>query len=71
MRDELAHVAKFAYKLAHSGKYEDFAAVERELIALGLADEVRSLDVPEIRSTLTMLCATARKREDEAASRRH
>ncbi len=53
----VTRVVKLAYELAQTGVFEDFAAIERELISLGYADEARSLEKPSIRDTLSEICA--------------
>jgi hypothetical protein len=63
MSDAHPRVVKLAYELALTGKFEDFHAIERELVAIGLTDELQSLERPGIRDALTEVCITGRERE--------
>jgi hypothetical protein len=60
----VTRVVKLAYELAQTGVFEDFAAIERELVSLGYADEAHSLEKPSIRDTLSEICITGREREE-------
>ena len=60
----LTRVFKLAYELAQTGKFEDIAAIERELTSAGLAAELHSLEMPGIRAVLSDVCATGREREE-------
>jgi hypothetical protein len=46
-----------------SSKFEDAAAVAREMVALGYADEARSLDGPGISVVIDRVCSTGRERD--------
>lgn len=59
--DRLAYVAERAYALARTGIFEDFAAIEREIIAEGFGDEVRWLERPALRDTLDEICIVNRQ----------
>jgi hypothetical protein len=62
-QDRLTRVIKLAYELAQTGKFEDVAAVERELVAVGYGQDIHSLERPGIRIVLDEVCATGRKRD--------
>ena len=62
-QDRPPRVVKLAYELASTGKFEDYAAVERELVALGYGNETPSLERPGIRVVLDEACAAGRERD--------
>jgi hypothetical protein len=71
--EEMGHaprVVRLAYELAQTGKFDDYAAIERELVAAGDKNDVASLDRPGLRGALNEVCATGRER-DADAWRRH
>jgi hypothetical protein len=57
----LAHVVQIAYELARTGDFEDFASLEREVIAEGFAEGVHWLEGPGIRRALDEICAARRQ----------
>jgi hypothetical protein len=58
----LGRAIKLGYELAETGRFQDFAAIERELVAFGFEDEAR-LIVGSVRQTIEQVCATGRERE--------
>jgi hypothetical protein len=62
-QDRLTRVVKLAYELAQTGKFEDVAAVERELVTLGYEEETSSLKSPGLRVVIDEVCATGRERD--------
>jgi hypothetical protein len=50
--DTIAVVTSRAYQLAETGEFEDFAAIERELLAEGFGDEIEGLKKPPLENTL-------------------
>jgi hypothetical protein len=64
-RGRVAVVAKLAYELAQTGRFRDFAAIERELIALGVGTEIHLLTKPGLPDAVTSICAV-RRNEREA-----
>jgi hypothetical protein len=62
--DRSTRVVKLAYELAQTGKFEDMAAIERELASVGLSEELRALDRPGIRAVINEACVTGREREE-------
>jgi hypothetical protein len=61
-----AVVASRAYELAQTGEFEDFAAIERQLLAEGFGEHVVGLKRPALQSALGDICAARR----QAASHR-
>jgi hypothetical protein len=61
--DKPARVVKLAYELAQTGLFEDVAAVERELAAVGYGDEIQALGRPTFRGIIDEVCASRRERE--------
>jgi hypothetical protein len=58
-----AHVVQIAYELARTGRFEDFASLEREVIEEGLEEGVPWLERPGIRHALTEICDANRRRD--------
>jgi hypothetical protein len=56
-------VVKLAYELAVTGRFEDVAALERELIAEGYDDVIHILEGASVRAALDEVCAAGRERE--------
>ncbi|MGA2795159.1 MAG: hypothetical protein ABSE69_16845 [Roseiarcus sp.] len=56
-----AHVVQIAYELARTGQFEDFASIEREVIAEGLEEGIHWLERPEIQRELTEICESNRQ----------
>jgi len=56
-----AHVVQIAYQLARTGEFEDFASIEREVIAEGLQEGVHWLEKPRIQRELTEICESIRQ----------
>ena len=56
-----AHVVQIAYELARTGIFEDFASIEREVIAEGLEEGVHWLERPGIQRELTEICESTRQ----------
>ena len=54
--DTKAVIASRAYELAQTGKFEDFAAIERELVAEGFGDEISNVKKPALQSAITAIC---------------
>jgi len=50
--DTTAIIASRAYQLAETGEFEDFAAIERELLAEGFGDEIEELKKPPLENAL-------------------
>jgi hypothetical protein len=46
--DTTAVVASRAYELAQTGRFEDFEAIERELVAEGFGDEIGNVKKPPL-----------------------
>jgi hypothetical protein len=67
--DKPARVVKLAYELAQTGLFEDVAAVERELVAVGYGDEIHSLERPTVRGVIDEVCASRREREEPGSDR--
>lgn len=60
-REAVARAATIALEMARTGKFEDVAAVERELVKLGYpADGIRSLERPIIRIAINGACRVGR-----------
>ena len=57
----LAHVVQIAYELARTGEFKDFASIEQEVIAEGLAEGVHWLERPGIRHALNEICDAKRQ----------
>jgi hypothetical protein len=51
-----AHVVQIAYELARTGDFEDFDAIEREIIEEGFAEGVHWIERPGIRRELSKIC---------------
>jgi hypothetical protein len=62
-QDRLRRVVKLAYELAQTGKFENVAAVESELVALGYAEETLLLQSPGLRVVIDEVCTTGRERD--------
>jgi hypothetical protein len=60
LEDRLAPVVHLACDLAQTGKFEDFAAIERELVAEGFAEGVRSMETPAVMDAITEICVASR-----------
>ena len=60
-KGRLAHVVQIAYELARTGDYEDFASIEREVIAEGFAEGVHWIEKPGIRHALDDICESKRR----------
>jgi hypothetical protein len=58
--DRLSRIIKLAYQLARTGRFEDIAAVERRIVALGYEEEAASLESPGVRVMIDEICATRR-----------
>jgi hypothetical protein len=54
--DTTAVVASRAYELAQTGQFEDFAAIERELVAEGFGDEIGNVKKPALQTAITAIC---------------
>jgi hypothetical protein len=54
--DTTAVVASRAYELAQTGRFEDFEAIERELVAEGFGDEIGNVKKPALQSAITAIC---------------
>jgi hypothetical protein len=64
-RNPVAHVVKLALALAETGKFEDSASIQRELIDAGCAvEEVLVLDGLGLRILIDSACASRREREE-------
>jgi hypothetical protein len=57
-------VVKLALELAQTGLFEDAAAVERELVAVGYEKEIHSLERPTVRTVIDKVCASRRERDE-------
>jgi hypothetical protein len=55
----LAHVVQIAFELARTGDFEDFASLEREVIAEGFEEGVCWLERPGIRQALSEACTAS------------
>jgi hypothetical protein len=55
-----AHVVQIAYELAKTGDFEDFASIEKELIAEGFAEGVHWIERPGVRRALSEICVARR-----------
>jgi hypothetical protein len=62
-KGRLARAAKLAYELAQTGKFENFSAVARELVAVGYKGEIHSFDRPGFRAAIDEVCVTGRERD--------
>jgi hypothetical protein len=54
--DQRVYVAERAYELARTGAFDGLEAIKRELVAVGLGDEVRRLAGRSLRDTLDLIC---------------
>ena len=71
--DTTAVIASRACELAHTGAFEDYPAIERELFAEGFREEIDRAKKAALQSVITEICDTnARRRRsgDAARSRR-
>jgi hypothetical protein len=59
--EELAFVAVHAYALARTGIFDDFKAIEREIIAEGYRDEAHWLERPAVRDAIDEICIASRQ----------
>jgi hypothetical protein len=50
-----AYIVDIAFELARTGNFEDFASIEREVVAEGLAEGILWIERPGIRSAITQL----------------
>jgi hypothetical protein len=66
-RDE--RMWNLAYRLARSGKYRNYQAIEWELRAFGYPHAPRLLCRDRVRETLDSMCADARKAFVSASTR--
>jgi hypothetical protein len=55
-----AHVVQIAYELARTGDFEDFASIEKEVIAEGFAEGVHWIERPTVRRALNEICTASR-----------
>jgi hypothetical protein len=55
-----AHVVQIAYQLARTGDFEDFASIEKEVIAEGFAEGVHWIERPAVRRALNEICIAGR-----------
>jgi pentatricopeptide repeat protein len=67
----LARGVELACRLAKTGKFEDAAAVAREMIAQGCADEARSLGGPGLSVVIDHVCSSGRERDAPAWRQHH
>jgi hypothetical protein len=58
--DVKAVVASRAYELAQTGSFEDFAAIERELIAEGFGGEIEKVKESPIERAISAKCQETR-----------
>jgi hypothetical protein len=56
-----AHVVQIAYQLARTGDFEDFASIEKEVIAEGFAEGVHWIERPAVRRALNEICNSKRQ----------
>ena len=61
--DVAAVIASRAYELAQTGVFEDFAAIERELIAEGFGEEIGAAKKPTLEQALNTICFASRQAE--------
>jgi hypothetical protein len=60
-REAVARAPTIALELARTGKFDDVAAIERELVKVGYpADGIRSLERPIIRVAINGACRVGR-----------
>jgi hypothetical protein len=58
--DMEAVAASRAYELAQTGSFEDFAAIERELIVEGFGEAVEKVKKPSIERAISETCRATR-----------
>ena len=58
-RTRLERAIKLAYELAQTGMFDDFGAIEDELVALGYGGEAPALTRPGISEALDEVCAVS------------
>jgi hypothetical protein len=61
--DTTAVVASRAYQLAETGRFKDFAAIERELLAEGFGREIEGLKKSPLENALNATCLSASSAE--------
>ena len=57
----LAYVGRRAYELARSGRYADFASIERAIIDEGYDETVPWLEKPGVIEALDQICFVSRE----------
>ena len=59
--DTTAVIASRACELAHTGAFEDYPAIERELFAEGFREEIDRAKKAALQSVITEICDTKRE----------